>query len=82
MATNLITTAECKEVVRLLRQADSRIEGGFSAGVIKAFGLDGSLVFQAIAKGRRGPWIARFIDTPTAKWQTNEPKPRGTDGRA
>ena len=38
-----------------------------SAGTAKAF-HGGDLVFQALQKGKDGPWICRFVNTEHITW--------------
>jgi hypothetical protein len=43
------------------------VEHDKSAGTAKAYD-DENLVFQAIQKGRGGPWICRFVQTEQITW--------------
>jgi hypothetical protein len=67
MAVALLTT---DKVLAILREAVGKgcyIEHDKSAGTAKAH-RDGDLVFQALQKGKDGPWICRFLSTETIVW--------------
>jgi hypothetical protein len=67
MAVALLTT---DRVLSILRDAVSKgcfIEHDKRAGTAKAF-HDGVLVFQALQKGKGGPWISRFVNSEDITW--------------
>ena len=69
MAVALLTT---ERVLSILRDAVSKgcfIEHDKSAGTAKAY-HNGDLVFQALQKGKGGPWIYRFVNTEHITWTT------------
>jgi hypothetical protein len=67
MPVALLTT---ERVLSILSDAVGKgcyVEHDKSAGIAKAH-RDGDLVFQALQKGKGGPWICRFINTKSVDW--------------
>ena len=67
MPVALLTT---DKVLSILREAVSKgcyVEHDKSAGTAKAH-RNGDLVFQALQKGKDGPWICRFLNTESITW--------------
>jgi hypothetical protein len=67
MSVALLTT---NRVLSILRDAVAKgcfVEHDKSAGTAKAF-HNGVLVFQALQKGKGGPWISRFVNTEEVSW--------------
>jgi hypothetical protein len=67
MPVALLTT---ERVLSILSDAVGKgcyVEHDKSAGTAKAF-HDATLVFQALQKGKGGPWICRFVNTEEVSW--------------
>jgi hypothetical protein len=67
MAVALLKT---DKVLAILHEAVSNgcyIEHDKSAGTAKAH-HSGALVFEALQKGKDGPWICRFLSAETVVW--------------
>jgi hypothetical protein len=67
MPVSLLTT---DKVLAILRDAAGKgcyIEHDKSAGTAKAY-RNGDVVFQALRKGKDGPWICRFVNTESITW--------------
>jgi hypothetical protein len=67
MPVALLTT---DRVLSILRDAVAKgcyIEHDKSSGTAKAF-HGGALAFQALQKGKGGPWISRFVNTESVTW--------------
>ena len=67
MPVALLTT---DRVLSILSDAVGKgcfVEHDKSAGTAKAF-RNGELVFQALQKGKCGPWICRFLNTESVNW--------------
>jgi hypothetical protein len=67
MAVALLKT---DRVLAILNEAASNgcyIEHDKAAGTAKAY-HNGDVVFQALQKGKDGPWICRFLNTESINW--------------
>jgi hypothetical protein len=67
MPVALLTT---DKVLAILREAVNKgcyVKHDKSAGTAKAH-HDGALVFEALQKGKDGPWICRFVNTESVTW--------------
>jgi hypothetical protein len=65
-----VALLKTERVLSILRDAVSKgcyVEHDKSGGTAKAF-HDGALVFQALQKGKGGPWMCRFISTDHITW--------------
>jgi hypothetical protein len=67
MPIALLTTDKVESILRDAVAKDCFVEHDKSAGTAKAF-CNGDLVFQAIQKGKGGPWICRFVKTEEVSW--------------
>jgi hypothetical protein len=67
MPVALLTTDRVESILRDAVAKGCYVEHDKSAGTAKAH-RNGDLVFQAIQKGKGGPWIGRFINTEHITW--------------
>jgi hypothetical protein len=67
MPVALLTTDTVESILRDAVAKGCYVEHDKSAGTAKAH-RDGDLVFQALQKGKGGPWICRFVNTESIKW--------------
>ena len=67
MAVALLTTERVKSILRDAVAKGCNVEHDKSAGTAEAY-HDENLVFQALQKGKGGPWICRFINTEHITW--------------
>jgi hypothetical protein len=67
MPVALLTTERVESILRDAVSKGCYIEHSKSDGTAKAY-RDGDLVFQALQKGRGGPWICRFLNTDSITW--------------
>ncbi len=67
MAVALLTTSAVESILHDAVCKGCYVEHDKFAGTAKAF-HDGDLVFQALQKGKGGPWMCRFISTDNITW--------------
>jgi hypothetical protein len=67
MPVALLTTERVESILRDAVTKGCYVEHSKADGTAKAH-RDGGLVFQALQKGRGGPWICRFINTDSITW--------------
>ncbi len=67
MAVALLMTEKVLSIFREAASKGCHVEHDETAGTAKAY-HGGDLVFQAIQKGKDGPWICRFSDTEHMTW--------------
>ena len=67
MPVALLTTDRVESILRDAVSKGCYVEHDKSAGTAKAY-HDGDLVFQALQKGKGGPWICRFLNTEHITW--------------
>jgi hypothetical protein len=67
MPVALLMTNAVESILRDAVAKGCYIEHDKSSGTAKAF-HSGHLVFQALQKGKGGPWICRFVNTESVNW--------------
>jgi hypothetical protein len=67
MAVALLTTNRVESILRDAVAKGCYVEHDKSAGTAKAH-RNGDVVFQALQKGKGGPWICRFVKTDHPTW--------------
>ena len=67
MPVALLITDRVESILRDAVAKGCYIEHDKSSGTAKAF-HSGHLVFQALQKGKGGPWICRFVNTDQVTW--------------
>jgi hypothetical protein len=67
MAVALLTTERVESILRDAVTKGCYVEQSKADGTAKAY-RDGDLAFQALQKGKGGPWICRFINTKHVTW--------------
>jgi hypothetical protein len=67
MAVALLTTDKIESILREAVSKGCYVEHDKSAGTAKAH-HGGDVVFQALQKGKDGPWICRFVNTEHITW--------------
>jgi hypothetical protein len=67
MAVALLTTEKVESILRDAVSKGCYVEHDKSVGTAKAF-HSGDVVFQALQKGKGGPWICRFISNDHVTW--------------
>ena len=67
MPVALLTTERVESILRDAVTKGCYVEHSKGDGTAKAY-RDGELVFQALQKGKGGPWICRFINTDSITW--------------
>jgi len=72
MPVCMTDTLIVKNTVAILKDADFLVEADYKAGTVKAYDGD-TVVYQAIQKGRGGPWIVRYQDTDKIHWYQQSP---------
>jgi hypothetical protein len=67
MPVALLTTDRVESILREAVSKGCYVEQDKSAGTAKAQ-RNGDVVFQAMQKGKGGPWICRFLNTDSIAW--------------
>jgi hypothetical protein len=67
MPVALLTTERVLEILRDAITKGCYVEQDNQAGTAKAH-YSGDVVFQALQKGKDGPWICRFLNTESITW--------------
>ena len=68
MAVALLTTGEVESVLREAVDKGCYVEHSESDGTARAYPRADISVFQAIQKGKAGPWICQFVGTERITW--------------
>jgi hypothetical protein len=68
MAAGILDNAKKDEFVKQFKDAGFPVEENTDSGTVSVKEGE-TVVFKAIQKSRKGPWIAIFKDGPTVKWK-------------
>ncbi len=63
----MATTRTVMSLVGQLRKAGCTVNANWSTGLVTVLNEEVT-VYQALQKGRGGPWIVRTLDGPNVKW--------------